>query len=1640
MNKLFLTLFACVLISANARFFRQEKLRDSSDFSGAAHKTHTHTGDIYHKSTETTSEDGTIDYVTQDVALNLGLKLPNYIAKQREIMSKQLDTGMVFCGKEFIRSNSKSLRESTQGTLYSNSHAYQDAAVKDDGIVVDSTEITSAIERGQCGSNSCVPGSIVHALASFIRAQGYHVRHDDICTARSGTANVEKLINTCNLKNTVSTVAAYSCPAADDVSDQWKYDNECSVFGTNTPGETGYGASTGSSACDGASDCEENDGECIATVSFLNDTARKCVAETDNDIVPLGTPAFKNQVKRVLKYGLMEATEADVDDYQIVTGSAVGCTSLRGLVLAINGAKMEHGFVQKQHDAAEEYWQIQIDDAKKIIETIIVKITNLNGINQYFYPLENAPVYQCDSSFAAFENGIDSGTTAGPKCDLASMDRGTYKGLTHTVSMAQRSNCFCRSFKADAGDTHSVDELYLSTTTPARTICEEYRETLPSVYSFCMQYPELGDASTWTASLDRLTAEKADMPQALNSWYTVNNNNGKNGKNEVKDNFDASISGSGSKCGRISSADTAAVSFSNKGGNCVPLVGVEHIVYRLEYEFFGDQSTARKSNANNNYASVMCEANPDGDQILSFRQLAYQWQRRNVTGTDKMPQEGEINSDNIDTGVAGNNQFYDAATSAKCASGSCYAAMCSVDFAQLLGGGQAKQDAGREVADPLAFFGRVTGEAAENVQHTFSALNKVDSNTEILWDRFKNELTDTQFTTTSATAAADKRLIADIGKSAADHFMSVAAHADDGQIVGKVAMCAPSTIFADDIGAKGLKGCTAVKDITTSVSGTSFSIGQWGLYGTTSLETVSLPVFTKINDQALKGVGSNTPELSFKLAAYGKATDPGTVQATNFALDSTVQCGGECDDGYKAFKADASPLGMSTGNCDRDIDQCDTTNTRMCDIDAINQATCQFGYSRGNNTDQSTFANTISGQTNPAFISHQVKRNTEIKCKSGDSEVKSMEFYLGTSCGQLTFGDLNECTGLTHIYIHKDKDYKGQGATDTTVACALDADITGATFPASLQLLWSSSALDESTANFNSITTVVKDSSSTRYAGIADAVSFTDKQLCNKKVVTPGNPGSTIKKGGDKYPTSRDAVSIAGGTTEFDITCWEDGNVPETANVRCFDSSSKSINCASNGTFSGANVLDREVTCVTTITASAAKVTLTCTNASSISVDCITADTVTVPVGNSNDLIYADSAVTCKLDGGVTVCSGGKDVYDATSGTWTAPTLNVNVTGNLPTDFTTAIVVTSSPTAAVKGLDKCTATDAGSRSQFDSNVTTSPYGLGLIAATTTNVRAQVDSATARVFAVPAQVNCSATVKTTLNDDMALDTLYGGDLDCATQTVAGLDIVKCTQNSTTFGDYRRYKLVEAPSVFNSSYESFEFAAVGEKSPCQVTDNKASLVDLQDGNNEDGDNYCVRKIGINYIRLDAYTAQAADSSDFKKDDKVGGGTQYALLEGDATLSALTEQCPQADELVVPESVRQLGVGFLIGLNTAANVTTGTASGTNDFTLYVGQRLATDNSAVPIDDTANMLAADPNNVAVIRRACPTTSVSGANHPQYDSVTADYKNTYALNSLATKVIAGRNANEAKYYDAAASDAIKNCISLGSAAAERYP
>jgi len=1070
---------------ADARFFRG-KLKSSSHFAGETMSVPSAEGKTFHMSADTMDVTGTTAYITEDIALNLGLKMPTFINNLRKSFKNQVDTGMLYCGADMIDENGRNPLRDTNSFFFAGNHRYQDSLVANDGIVTHHAMkggktqvlIGADIEARQCGSNNCLDGSLVAVLAEFIRAQGYHVRHTDICTATSSTP-----LDYCKKKidQTQITLYTYQCPAQDGVSDQWVYDKKCST----------------EIDCDAATDCAENEHLCVASKTFLEN--KGCQQSSNNNIAQkqwtVNNADALNVVRRVIRYGVnSEAVDMDIPDYQTITGG--DCSNLRGIVLSINGNKMHEIFLSEQEEIARGYWENLIGDVRKIIETIIVKITDLNGLNEYFYPLENSQVYQCDSEFSAFEKGVDMGGVADPKCDLFGTDYASAQGLPMFTSLEQRTNCFCRSFSDSGSNTRSVDEYYLQTDI-SQTECDNLKDTLPSAYTYCNNFDQNGDVTTWKQSLAALEAREGDMPDALNEWYTVTNNNGKTGKEEVRTNFDDSITGSGTRCGRVSNAQTATtgVKFSNKGGNCIPLVGIEHIVYRLEHEFINARAAADRKGTGNTYGDMTCSKS-DGENTYSFRQLAYQWQRYNATGNGKFPNEGDENVDNI--GSAGrNSQFYDNAQSK-------YQQMCSVDYTQILGGGKNYIDGDVKVADTLQFLGRIAGEAAYMYGLAQTEKNTITESETVMFSHLLKELTSTE-----RDGVSTSHIINGIGKAAARHFMAITGHRD---ISGFTGLCSKDMELDRNIGAKTYKGCTTAESISMTVNGEA-KVGMFGLYGATNLEKIHIKSTTQeysFESMSFNGVGAKTDDSLTKLLLKTDKYDPVennmTIRHASIwrTRDGEVQCGIQCDTDYQDFDAVLvpSPDDSLCPTC-KYVDPRPTTKQNCLDTDQWGAKHCMLqnrvfspGSSGLNRTDSSRDTATIGG-----FFSKQITRTTKIDAVKvqGNCLLKVIELYLDSTCKKVTFGDLTRCDRLTHIYVHRNKKYNMEAGTiNTASTCDIadPVDYTDALFPPSLRYIYDPDGDIGAVQQIPKVT-VIHDTNSKRYAGYADTLGE-DDELCVK--------------------------------------------------------------------------------------------------------------------------------------------------------------------------------------------------------------------------------------------------------------------------------------------------------------------------------------------------------------------------------------------------------------------------------------------------------------------------------------------------------------------------------------------------------------
>jgi len=331
------------------------------------------------------------------------------------------------------------------------------------------------------------------------------------------------------------------------------------------------------------------------------------------------------------------------------------------------------------------------------------------------------------------------------------------------------------------------------------------------------------------------------------------------------------------------------------------------------------------------------------------------------------------------------------------------------------------------------------------VHHTFSARNSAENAIDLLWERFQTELTDTEYSTVTTGAAANKKLVADIGKAATEHFMRVAAHSDASDLTGKKNMCAKKTVFTANVSDSALLDCDAVTHIDFDADQVSdpFVLGTLAINGAKNLVEAVLPKYTTVGMMSLSGVGD--AEILFKTDKYRSGGTDSSVKIDDTAMfDTATKCGIKCDDDYAANSDPTNALCSSSTN-------------------NLNALYCEYKPAAAK-------INNATKDNLNTFITKQITRPTTIDATTcgTDSGVKVMEFYLGggADCGTLTFADMSDCDELTHIYVHTSTVYGGYGQADGTSACSGSVDganrgivtFAGYSKPPNLKLFWTNGA------------------------------------------------------------------------------------------------------------------------------------------------------------------------------------------------------------------------------------------------------------------------------------------------------------------------------------------------------------------------------------------------------------------------------------------------------------------------------------------------------------------------------------------------------------------------------------------------------
>jgi hypothetical protein len=658
----------------------------------------------------------------------------------------------------------------------------------------------------QCGRSNCEEGSFVTLVANRIRSLGYHVTHSDICDSKTTGAGYIG-VPTCALEKNngaLNKFLAFKCDAASVVAgnDFYQVKRDCFMI-------------TDSSQCSGKCQAAQENGAYVCLPSnnitksnFGGTCAHNAVDDLSIEkINATSTENVINGVRRVIQYGTQK-TKVKTTDVVYVTGSPknLGCTSLREYVNALNGMAQIAAFRDTNILEAESHWNDIIVHTRSYLKSYAEILNDFYDKSTKIFPvIEFDQLDECPVGNVESENN-DLGSQFEPLCDQVDTNtKSTQRALDLESQILIRKRCFCRQGSL-GGVTHynniikqpqpsafELDELYLMTEPPADADCDPLKTMdAPSYYQYCKG--NAFDDRTWKKTLQDLLPMKhaiktfggfkstkqtaiynklgATLPQHWNATAV---------KAKVA---------SKPNCGRLVTTSSTTALNSNKGGNCVPFRGMHEILFRLEFEtsqnYMGQQRNCTNLFANEKdcrFEQVACR-NSDAleNTLFGFRQFGYIWDHPMYQTSTSAVKISPVQSELLSTWTNGYN---DTDTIAVLTSGSSDQTQnswsvgsdklfrldggkqqCNINWGSQITGDVARIDAyGSSYEDPYALFEREVQEAIVNVEVAMAAKTKAVENTEELWSKISDELTD--YDTSGNTIASD------LSYEVAEHFMRI---------------------------------------------------------------------------------------------------------------------------------------------------------------------------------------------------------------------------------------------------------------------------------------------------------------------------------------------------------------------------------------------------------------------------------------------------------------------------------------------------------------------------------------------------------------------------------------------------------------------------------------------------------------------------------------------------------------------------------------------------------------------------------------------------------------------------------------------------------------------------------------------------
>jgi len=770
-------------------------------------------GDIKHHAALNGEVAKTAAIIEQQLAIGMRT---NFIYVKEAITQYADDDGIVRDGVVFCNAkddNGDEIRYESSGfTPATKNYAEStENLVSSDGFGVRDTTTVNSKSRDalQCGRSNCEEGSFVTLVANRIRSLGYHVTHSDICDAQTTSASGVGYtgVPTCALEKNnapADKFQAYKCEAASvkQGNDFYQVKKDCFMI-------------TDETLCNGATKCtamrENGVFACLPKATMISTSpGETCsVNAVDNlAIEQSGGVNVINGVRRVIQYGTQK-TKVKTTDVAYVTGSpaSAGCTSLREYVNALNGMAQIAAFRDTNILEAESHWNDIIEHTRSYLKSYAEILNDFYDKSTQIFPvIEFDQLDECPVGNVEKENN-DLGSQTEPLCDQQDTDtKATQRALDLESQILIRKRCFCRQGSLGSNNYDStnmkpkttafeLDELYLMTEPPADTDCDELKAMdAPSYYQYCKG--NAFDDRTWKKTLQDLLPMKHAIKTfggSKSSKQTAIYN--KLGAT-LPQHWDASAVkakvASKPNCGRLvttSSTTTSSMS-SNKGGNCVPFRGLHEILYRLEFEtsqdYMGEQQDCTNVFANEQdcrFEQVACKTSDALENTLfGFRQFGYVWDHPMYKTSAAPNKISPIQSDKLSVWTNGYNNANTIAVLTpgtsdqtqnswsvgsdklfRLASGK---QQCNINWGLQITGDVARKDAsGSSYDDPYDLFEREIQEAVVNVEVAMAAKTKAVENTEVLWSKISDELTDFD--------ASGNTIASDLSVEVAEHFMRI---------------------------------------------------------------------------------------------------------------------------------------------------------------------------------------------------------------------------------------------------------------------------------------------------------------------------------------------------------------------------------------------------------------------------------------------------------------------------------------------------------------------------------------------------------------------------------------------------------------------------------------------------------------------------------------------------------------------------------------------------------------------------------------------------------------------------------------------------------------------------------------------------